>query len=254
MDKLKNQSPSFYQLIFGRFYFIYFTIIYLITLFIFYFICLFNTKKNKYQNAIFFHSLSQQWVKIIFTLCGIKLKKIQQEQLEKNQPVIFILNHRSFFDIFISTPYLPQPNLTIGKKSFSKIPLFGKIYKSGAILVDRKNSKSRAKSFLDLNQAIQNKISVCIYPEGTRNKSNQALLPFQQGAFKLAFQNHCPIVPIILFNTAKVMPANIPFYIYPHSIQFHILKSIHPKNFSNENELKEYCFHTMLEYYENNSN
>ena len=68
----------------------------------------------------------------------------------------------------------------------AKIPLFGLIYKTGSILVDRKNEKSRRDSFIKMKEVLDMGLHMCIYPEGTRNTSSEPIKPFHDGAFRLA--------------------------------------------------------------------
>ena len=67
----------------------------------------------------------------------------------------------------VSSPGIPGGNKTIAKAEMAKIPLFGLIYKTGSILVDRKNEKSRRDSFTKMKEVLDMGLHMCIYPEGT---------------------------------------------------------------------------------------
>ncbi|WP_315815459.1 1-acyl-sn-glycerol-3-phosphate acyltransferase [Paraflavitalea speifideaquila] len=66
-------------------------------------------------------------------------------------------------------------------------------------------------------------LHMCIYPEGTRNKSDQPLKSFHDGAFRLAIDTCKAVIPGVIFNTRKVLPASKPFYLMPHPLQIHFL-------------------------------
>src|SRR6185436_5631575 len=97
---------------------------------------------------------------------------------------IVVCNHNSFMDVPLTTPFIPGPNKTIAKIEMAKIPLFGLIYQRGSVLVDRKNEESRKNSYIKMKDVLQMGMHMCIYPEGTRNKTTAPLQPFHNGAFR----------------------------------------------------------------------
>ncbi|HEY2728013.1 MAG TPA: lysophospholipid acyltransferase family protein, partial [Parafilimonas sp.] len=142
-------------------------------------------------------------------------------------------------------------NKTIAKKSFAVIPVFGWIYSFGSVLVDRNDDRSRRKSFEDMKHVLSIGLDMVIYPEGTRNRSNNPLKTFYDGAFRLATDTKKPIVPTLVFNTRKVLPANKTFYMIPHKLEMHFLPPVESINISAK-ELKEKVFKIMWDYYEAN--
>ena len=110
----------------------------------------------------------------------------------------------------------------------AKIPLFGLIYKRGSVLVDRSDKKSRQDSFKKMKQVLETGMHMCIYPEGTRNKTNLPLKEFHDGAFKLARETGVPIIPAIILNTKKILPAGKAFYFRPGKIEIHFLPAVVP--------------------------
>ena len=91
--------------------------------------------------------------------------------------------------------------VTIGKKSLKWIPIFGQIYwLSGNIMIDRKHT-GRARNTLDIaaKRIAQKRTSVWLFPEGTRSYG-RGILPFKQGAFRLAKTTNEPIVMVTASN------------------------------------------------------
>ena len=121
--------------------------------------------------------------------------------MKENEPYVFIANHQNSFDLITICKAALPGVVTIGKKSLKWIPIFGQIYwLSGNILIDRNNS-GKAKNTLDIAaKRIANKRnSVWFFPEGTRSYG-RGLLPFKQGAFKLAKTTSKPVVMVTASN------------------------------------------------------
>lgn len=154
-------------------------------------------------------------------------------------------------DVPVSTPYVPHANKTIAKKSFTKAPFFGWIYRAGAILVDRKSDKSRRESYEQMKHVLAIGLDMVIYPEGTRNKTGQPLKSFYDGAFRLAVDTGKPILPVIMFNTQKALPLGKPFFMLPYKLQMHFLPPVSSENITHT-ALKEKLFTMMWNYYEAN--
>lgn len=87
----------------------------------------------------------------------------------------------------------PKAYKYLAKKELTRVPIFGLIVKKLCVLVDRGNAESRRKSIQYLQKTLKAGYSIFLYPEGTRNKTNDLLQPFQKGAFKLAIQTGTPI-------------------------------------------------------------
>jgi 1-acyl-sn-glycerol-3-phosphate acyltransferase len=151
-------------------------------------------------------------------------------------------------DVPLSSPFIPGPNKTIAKKSFAKIPLFGWFYKRGSVLVDRKNDASRRKSYEYMKKILSKGIHMCIYPEGTRNRTDQPLKKFYDGAFKLSVDTGHAIIPTIILNTKESLPNNKAFYFLPKQLSINFLEPIQSNGLSSE-ELKDKVFQKMHEYY-----
>jgi 1-acyl-sn-glycerol-3-phosphate acyltransferase len=94
------------------------------------------------------------------------------------------------------------------------------------VLVDRKNEDSRRKSFLRMREVLNMGLHMCIYPEGTRNRSKEMLLKFHDGAFKLAVETGHDIIPSILLHTAKVLPTDKTFFFWPRPVEMHFLPPV----------------------------
>ena len=104
-------------------------------------------------------------------------------------------------DVPVATPFIPGGNKTIAKIELAKTPLFGYLYKAGSVLVDRNSETSRKESLLKMKKVLEMGLHMCIYPEGSRNKTDQPLKTFHDGAFRLAISTKKAILPVQLLCT-----------------------------------------------------
>ncbi len=186
---------------------------------------------------------------IFFFLTGCRLKTIGLENFKKGENYIVTCNHNSLMDVPLSTPFIPGPNKTIAKAEMAKTPLFGLAYKRGSILVDRNDKNSRQNSFKKMKDVLSMGMHMCIYPEGTRNKTNLPLKEFYDGAFKLAVDTGISILPALIFNTKKVLPSDKIFFFWPSKMELHFLPPIRVTHSDSFEIIKEKVFKLMTEYY-----
>lgn len=191
--------------------------------------------------------LSRFWMSIYFPLSFIKVSITGKENFQPNENYIVVCNHNSFMDVPLSSPGIPGPNKTIAKVEMSRIPLFGIIYKRGSILINRKDENSRKESYQKMKDVLDAGMHMCIYPEGTRNKTDQPMKAFHDGAFKLSMETGKKIIPAIIKGTKEMLPNNKTLYFWPGKISMEFLSPIDPKDFGDVTELKEYVFKKMME-------
>lgn len=203
----------------------------------------------------FFRKISTVWIPTFFFLTGCSLKVKGKENFKLGEKYIVTCNHNSFLDVPVATPFIPGANKTIAKAGMAKIPIFGLVYKRGSILVDRNDKKSRLDSFRKMRNVLALGMHMCIYPEGTRNKTDQPLKEFHDGAFKLAKESGVSIIPTLIFNTKKILPPGKSFYFHPSKMEIHFLAPVNPEEGENYKMLKEKVHKIMSEYYlKNNKN
>jgi len=199
-----------------------------------------------------FIGIARLWMKLWLPLAGCRYVIKGKENFQKGKSYIVTCNHNSMLDVPLSSVFIPGANKTIAKSSFTKVPLFGFYYRKGSVIVDRKSEKSRRESFEKMKKVLSKGMHMCIYPEGTRNKTQEPLKKFHDGAFKLSVETGNSIIPAVIFNTKKALPLHKSFYFWPGKIELHFLPAVEPKEFSAE-ELKEKIFARMKEYYITNN-
>ena len=196
-----------------------------------------------------------QWAfRVILFICGTKVTVIGEENVPKDTPVLYIGNHKSYFDIIIT--YARCPGLTgyVAKKDMEKVPLLRTwMRRLHCLFIDRENVKEALKTILAGIDNVKNGISMCIFPEGTRNKTDDLMLPFKEGSFKIAEKSGCPIIPMAITNSAEVLEAHMPYVKKAHVI-VEYGKPIYPNELDKEQKKKigVYCQNVIAEMLEKN--
>ncbi len=149
--------------------------------------------------------------RVCLFLAGTEIDVRGEQNVPKNEPVLYICNHRSFFDILLTYVRVPGPTGYIAKKEMLKWPLLVNWMKNlHCLFLDRSDIKQGLTVVLTAIEKIKSGISICIFPEGTRNKDKHTFMEFHEGSFKIATKTGCPIVPITLYNSAGIFEDQFP--------------------------------------------
>jgi 1-acyl-sn-glycerol-3-phosphate acyltransferase len=198
------------------------------------------------KRTVYVFRIFKVWMDFFFFFSGVRRSFRGRENFKKGENYIVVCNHNSFMDVPLSSPGIPGANKTIAKVEMARIPVFGLIYKRGSVLVDRKSEESRRNSFLRMREVLDQGLHMCIYPEGTRNKTSEPLQRFHDGAFKLAVETGKSVIPTVIFGTLKVLPRK-PFYFWPRKVHMHFLPPVTVAGKTTQ-QLKEEVFAIMKEY------
>ncbi len=152
----------------------------------------------------FLHKIGKIWGKIALILTFTKVNYLELSDFDKNDSYIIMPNHQSAFDIFALFAYLPLEFRWVSKKENFKIPVVGHAMKvMKEISVDRGNIKELKSTIEAMKKCLDRKISVLIFPEGTRSKDGK-LLPFKKGGFFLAVNSNKKILPVAIWGTKDI--------------------------------------------------
>ncbi|HPI54229.1 MAG TPA: lysophospholipid acyltransferase family protein [Chitinophagaceae bacterium] len=236
----------------GRVYFIYGMLLFAITMIpvaIIFFIAK-NTLPEKKASYIVQRGF-QIWMGIYMPLIFCPVTHRGRDNFKKGQNYVVTLNHNTLADVPVSSPGIPGPNRTLAKVEMSKIPIFGYIYKAGSILVTRQDASSRKESIPKMLEALHQGLHLCLFPEGTRNKTDQPLARFYDGAFKVAIEAQKPIIPGLIFGTKAILDSNKKMWAWPHKVEFHFLPEISTAGLQQTDTemLKQKVFEVMKAYY-----
>ena len=192
-----------------------------------------------------------QWgFRTMLKMAGVEITVIGEENVPKDTAVLYIGNHRSFFDILLT--YSRTPGLTgfVAKKEMLKAPLLRtwmkRVY---CLFLDRENPKEGLKTILTAIDYVKSGISIFIFPEGTRNKGEElSMLPFHAGSFKIADRAGCSIIPVSMNNTSEIFENHLPRIKKTHVV-IEYGKPIHMKDMDKETKrhIAEYCQNIIQE-------
>ncbi|CAH2100080.1 unnamed protein product [Euphydryas editha] len=140
--------------------------------------------------------------KDVTKLLGVTWHLKNAEIVSENRGAVIILNHQSSLDLLgvCQFWYAWKKVAIVAKKEMFYFWPFGLgLYLMDAIFVDRGNPKVAHELLLTKSKnALQNKIKLLIFPEGTRNSDFTKFLPFKKGAFNIAVGAQVPIIPIVI--------------------------------------------------------
>ena len=234
--------------IFGRIWALWGLITFLITFLIIFIPSMLSHLMDDPKGQKYFIAVSKIWMNTWLFLIGCPVKVSGKENFKPGESYIVVFNHNALLDVPLSAPFVPGANKTIAKASFAKIPLFGSFYSRGSVLVDRTNDRSRSKSFEAMKKVLAKGMHMCIYPEGTRNRSDAPIKIFYDGAFKLALATKKDIIPCVIIGTKKAMPINKKFFLLPVKLKLHFLPAVTSAD-KTVTELKEKVHSEMVKEY-----
>ena len=182
-----------------------------------------------------------QWVfRLLTTASGSRVEVKGLENIPEGEPVLFIGNHRSIFDIITVYPLIRRPVSFVSKLSIHKIPLLG-IWMDyiNCLYFDRSDMKQAMRMILDGTELLKNGTSVFIYPEGTRKKKGTELPlgEFHEGSFRMAARSGRKIVPVAFTGTIHIFEEHKP-WIHPSQVTITFCKPIDPTQFDRKEQKK----------------
>jgi 1-acyl-sn-glycerol-3-phosphate acyltransferase len=124
---------------------------------------------------------------------------------DPRRPFVVVSNHESFVDILLIS-HLPWEMKWLSKVEILRIPVLGwNMVLAGDVPVERGTRKSALKAMRRCSEILKQKVSVIIFPEGTRSTTSE-MLPFKDGAFRLAVDAGVPVLPLVVRGTASALP------------------------------------------------
>lgn len=149
----------------------------------------------------------------ILFFAGVKVTVKGRENVPEGEPVLYVPNHRSYFDFVVTFCNMRSPILNVGKKELAYVPLIGQwVMLIGTFLMDRKSRKKGYRTIEEAVRTVKEGKSVVIYPEGTRNKGKmEEPLRFKEGSLKISTWSGCKCVPVALLNTRNIYENHRPF-------------------------------------------
>ena len=202
--------------------------------------CIWVPQWNKYGRKI-----NQYWAKTLFSIIFLPVKVEIEAKLEKGKPYIFLANHFSYLDVAMMG-FVPGDAVFVGKASIRKVPFFGYYFKKLHIAVDRSRVKSRAETMRRAGLALDRGSSMVLFPEGgiyTQNPPN--LVPFKNGAFRLALEKQIPIIPVTLSYNHVILADQKELILKRIPAKMVLHQALNPADYPNDEALKQRCFEVI---------
>ncbi len=157
------------------------------------------------------------------------------ERLDPSRPAIYIANHASVLDLHVGIWMCPVGGVGAAKKELAYVPFFGWIFAlTGHLLLDRQNRQNAIAAMAKAGALVRkHRLSVWIWPEGTRSRDGR-LLPFKKGFAHLVLATGLPIVPVVIHGTHRRWP-NRTFELHPGDLHIDVLEPVDTSGWTLEN-------------------
>ena len=163
------------------------------------------------RKEINYNIISRFIARVMIKLLGLRVKIEGLENIPPNEPVIFVSNHQSFFDICIAFGCIPNNFSFISKESVFSAPLIGKFMRSsGHISIKREAGKKAYDTMVDTINKFEMGKSLVLFPEGTRSEDG-TLGSFKRGVSLIISQSGRRVVPMAINGSRKFLPRNTVF-------------------------------------------
>ncbi len=191
-----------------------------------------TNEKHKERNDRIASNMIRWVFRVILKMAGAKITVTGKENIPE-EPVLYVGNHRSYFDILTGYVSIDGCCGFVSKKEMEKIPLLSTWMRLiSCLFLDRKDIKQGLKTILAAVDQVKKGTSVWIFPEGTRSKTGE-MLEFKEGSMKIAEKSGCPIIPVAIKGTDDLYEKHRPF-VRPANIQIHFGEPVYPKQMSRE--------------------
>lgn len=139
----------------------------------------------------------------------VRIESYGLENIPKENGFIFFPNHQGLFDVLVFLESCPTPFAFVIKKEASNVILLKQVIAAlRSIVMDREDIRQSLEVINQVAEEVRNGRNFLIFPEGTRSRKGNQLLPFKGGTFKSAVKAKCPIVPCALIDSFKPFDEN----------------------------------------------
>lgn len=151
------------------------------------------------------HAYNCYWSDVVFALNPVwKVHISGREKIPGGKPLVMVANHQSGADIMVLFG-LHVPFKWVAKQGLFVIPFIGwNMYLSRYIPIERSQGRSKLRMMDHAAKALQDGNSVMMFPEGTRSPDGR-IHTFKSGAFRLAFETQCDVLPVAVHGTFKAV-------------------------------------------------
>ncbi|MGN0466600.1 MAG: lysophospholipid acyltransferase family protein [Lachnospiraceae bacterium] len=192
-------------------------------------------RKINRKKAVSISQAIVRWTfRVLLTAVGADITVEGLENLPDNEAVLFVGNHKSYFDILVTCIYIKNGVGYIAKKEMEKIPLLNFWMRNiNCLFLNRTDVKEGLKTILDGVQLLKEGNSLFIFPEGTRSKE-EGMLPFKEGSTKMAEKSKSKIIPVAISGSANLFENNHALKVTPAKVFVTFGKPVDPTTLEKE--------------------
>ena len=171
------------------------------------------------------HQYTCWWARLYLRFVpGCRVQVEGREKIAPRTPYVLVANHQCAADI-LALSALAVSFKWISKKSNFRIPFIGwNMYLNGYIRIEPGNPDSIQATMERCRSWLERGVPVLWFPEGKRSSTGQ-LLPFHGGAFRLAAECGCAVVPIVVDGTRAIY-SHGRVAVFPGVIRMRVLDPI----------------------------
>jgi 1-acyl-sn-glycerol-3-phosphate acyltransferase len=167
----------------------------------------------------------RSWARALLWAAGTRVTFVGYERVPRDQPVVYVSNHQSWFDILALAGTVPGTIRFVAKKEMASIPLLGQAMRAaGHIYIDRQNRAQALEAYEEVAGLIRQGLNTVVFPEGTRSRTGR-MLPFKKGPFVLAIAAQVPLVPVYCAGTFDILPKG-HVWLRPHPVTIRFAQPI----------------------------
>lgn len=202
-------------------------------------------KKSRQVHLVYF--ANRNFLFVWSALTFFRYRTVNLSKVDKSKSYILVINHMNAVDMVAAAYGQRIKAKPLVKMELTKIPLLGWLFKIGAIPIVRESKESRGKGVETMLDQLNNGVSIVVFPEGTRNTTQNPLIPFHNGAFKIAFETNHPILPVV-FTHHRLINKPKTLELKPGKTIIHYLEPLYPKDFPDFETMKQACYDIMHNY------
>lgn len=153
---------------------------------------------------------------------NVDLKVHGLENIPAEEAFIMYGNHQGMFDVLAVVVSCDRPMGVVFKKEIENVPLIKQIAVcTNSFGMDRSDVRQSLTVIQNVTKEVQSGRNYLIYPEGTRSRNANAMLEFHGGSFRAAMKAKCPIVPVAVIDSYKVLDekGSKPVTVYLHYLE-----------------------------------
>ena len=206
-------------------------LIYISTLFV-------DMRKRVDRPSSYFRFLLNQFSVVALTFAGVHVHTSGLEKVPRESRFMLVSNHRYAIEPLVFYSAMPWADLAfIAKKEAFKIPIVSQVMHQVLCLpIDRDNDRAALKTILKAIELLkQDQASIAVFPEGGTNRTEQTLLPFRNGTFKIAQKANVPIVICALTNSGAIKKN---MFRRRTDVYLDVIDVLQPESFSAEKTLE----------------